>query len=52
MIFGGPGTKIAPIGRGDRQGSGPSGIPGYYIIMWNGFAVFFEGARIVKAVEA
>ena len=51
MNFGGTGTKIAPTARGSNVGKGPDGIAGYYILMWNGFAIFYGDARLVKAVD-
>lgn len=48
VVFGGTGTRIAPLSRGDNAAKGPDGIDGYYILMWRGFAIYFGEARAVK----
>jgi len=51
MNFGGTGTKIAPTARGSNVAKGPEGIPGFYILMWNGYAIYFGVARAMKAID-
>lgn len=45
IIFGGDGTKFSM--SGGPAGEGPRGIEGYYILMWRGFALWHDGARLV-----